>query len=1279
MNVMRPDNSFAPPRTRKTGNGRGRGRLGKLNANQQVLNLVPKYQIPECRRPLVNLAPSTSSTTVTPKGPTRRGYGTTSSSCRRSSTAGRNTTDSGTGKNTTPGSLTDGQETFVVMAITSGRGDARGEVGLAVMDVQYPYIILCQLSDCHSYVNTLTKIHAFNPVEILMPETMCIDSNNLYTTIKNRFNNITITGIPRIHFIDVIGLDRIRTHCAKEFSSVELIVHQKYYALAACAALMKYIEFIQHIQYLPKTMRIEYQVSQNTTMIDIESAQSLELVTTNGGQSNYSLLGALDRCSTPMGRRLLRASILQPPCDIEIIKRRQMCIEELISNRSLHSIIQPVVRRLSGANRLLSLAMNTIHVDNVLSAERNLNYILLLKNIVEIVPELRATLNAASAEFFRTVFNNLNDQRFEIMKEKIFNIIHPDARSVMGHTSANMQRCFAIKSGINDMLDIARQTYCELIDDMQLIVEQLGQKYNFPLSLGCNVTLGYHIQMDVQRNHNIKIADIPKEFIQPRKLKNSILMTTEPLVVLSQHCRDACDELHVLSNALLQGVLNDIREHIGCLFKLNDNIAELDLIMSLAQISSISEYIKPTFGSKLEIRNSKHPVMDILANECPIPNDVVASIPYNFQTITGPNMSGKTIYLKQIVLLHIMAQIGCYVPATKAEFRITDHIFCRLGVRDDIEYNASTFTLEIKEVQYILQSITKNSLVVLDELCRSTTVEEGSSIAWTICKKIAMTSAFTFNATHFLYLLHMADLYPNITNYYMEAVPNISNDQPDSTRLIYTHQLKSGVSLIKQYGITLARATNFPADILKITEEMMNKITKDLKPAGDNQMDSNIQVIAQNKKNYEIILELNEKLENGENNRDEICELARKIVIFDYNDKSPNTSRPKTPRIITNKNATQSLNTGNAPKTVEKLSIQKEKLIKRTSKIISTSSASPNKIRKFSSLLHNEQQFKIPREPLRNLAPSSQSNLSHKSPNNNSTIISQKLQNILKNPTTNPESPLFVPSTNTFIKPLSNYNAANFQPKDNSKKNDSPNLKSPMKNIIIKEKKKSLSPLIIDTRHLLLPVPSKMSNYPEVKKGCNNLHISFDNKIPKEYNYMRHILKNIDDNNPPKIKPSDQNKQNEFFLISCPATRQSNSILPNDYHNSSIDNTQQSINNDKQIHTVSPMSRDLNTNDSSTDYDFNKIPSIVSNEYTTNASAPSYITLSSSELLMSSLNSQTSIETAVAQKLAREKEAKIFRIIEGSDFDENEFFKSTNNVVILDISSSYSQNNDEES
>lgn len=144
--------------------------------------------------------------------------------------------------------------------------------------------------------------------------------------------------------------------------------------------------------------------------------------------------------------------------------------------------------------------------------------------------------------------------------------------------------------------------------------------------------------------------------------------------------------------------LNEIRNHIGCLFYLNDNIAELDLILSLSQISSISDYVKPTFDSELEVRNSKHPVMDILGVEPAIPNDIIASVYYNFHNITGPNMGGKTIYLKQIVLLQIMGQMGCYVPATKAKFRVADRIFCRLGVRDDIEYNASTFMLEVNKL-----------------------------------------------------------------------------------------------------------------------------------------------------------------------------------------------------------------------------------------------------------------------------------------------------------------------------------------------------------------------------------------------------------------------------------------------------------------------------------------------------------------------------------------------------------------------------------------------------
>lgn len=281
------------------------------------------------------------------------------------------------------------------------------------------------------------------------------------------------------------------------------------------------------------------------------------------------------------------------------------------------------------------------------------------------------------------------------------------------------------------------------------------------------------------------------------------------------------NEIHYFSiNRLLGNLLQNIREYIGSMFQLNADVAELDLITSLAQVSSLQTYTRPLFGSKLELVESRHPIMDVFSLDGPIPNDVVisftsiyihmyrvpemstlrlpflfpfvlqnASIPRNLYVISGPNMSGKSTYLKQIVLLHIMAQIGCFVPAKKAMFRITDLIFCKIAIRDDIECNASTFALEVnsttsmsnafflialnnqffimqmKEAQYILRCVTARSLIILDELCKGTAIEEGASIAWAICEKLLNTTAFIFAATHFSYLTKLADLYYNVTKY----------------------------------------------------------------------------------------------------------------------------------------------------------------------------------------------------------------------------------------------------------------------------------------------------------------------------------------------------------------------------------------------------------------------------------------------------------------------------------------------------------------------------------
>ncbi|CAL1681409.1 unnamed protein product [Lasius platythorax] len=383
-----------PPRGRRA---YARGRT--IPNAQRVANIFPKYQFNSGFPRVSTSSGAANSNAKTPRYNRRENFISTSSHLPSTSRASIGSYN----PKSTPYGTSSNADSCVVIALTAGRGDARNEVGLAAIDLQYPYLILCQISDCQTYVNTLTKINILDPIEVLMPETMCEHrdrGNKLYKSIKEKFNALNITPISRIHFNESTGMERMRTLCAREYSTVELIVKQKYYALAAAAALLKYVEYVQHMVYAPKSVRIEFQGSPNTTMIDIESARSLELVVSQSKHTIVSLLGTMDRCLTPMGRRRLRASILQPGCDERLILDRQSCVAELVADRSLCTSLQPVVQRLFGTDRLLTLAIKPLHVNDMQNAERNLNYVLLLKSCLDTVPELEAILVTGTHPFF---------------------------------------------------------------------------------------------------------------------------------------------------------------------------------------------------------------------------------------------------------------------------------------------------------------------------------------------------------------------------------------------------------------------------------------------------------------------------------------------------------------------------------------------------------------------------------------------------------------------------------------------------------------------------------------------------------------------------------------------------------------------------------------------------------------------------------------------------------------------------------------------------------------
>ncbi|KAJ7418759.1 mutS protein-like protein 4 [Willisornis vidua] len=274
-------------------------------------------------------------------------------------------------------------------------------------------------------------------------------------------------------------------------------------------------------------------------------------------------------------------------------------------------------------------------------------------------------------------------------------------------------------------------------------------------------------------------------------------------------------------------LLNEIYEHIHCLYKLSDIVSMLDMLLSLAHTCTLSDYVRPEFTDTLAIKQGWHPILEKIAMGKPVSNNTYLTEGNNFVIITGPNMSGKSTYLKQIALCQIMAQIGSYVPAEYCSFRIAEQIFTRIGVDDDIETNASTFMKEMKEITYIIQNANDKSLIIIDELGRGTSAEEGIGICYAACEYLLNLKAFTLFATHFLELCHMDALYPNVENYHFE-VQHVRSSDGNKEKIAYTYTLSKGYTEEKNYGLKAAEVSSLPSSVILDAKEITNHIAKQI-------------------------------------------------------------------------------------------------------------------------------------------------------------------------------------------------------------------------------------------------------------------------------------------------------------------------------------------------------------------------------------------------------------------------------------------------------------------
>lgn len=363
------------------------------------------------------------------------------------------------------------------------------------------------------------------------------------------------------------------------------------------------------------------------------------------------------------------------------------------------------------------------------------------------------------------------------------------------------------------------------------------------------------MKYDTARQFYIRIAaseleerNLPDIFINVFKKKNMIECQTLDLLKWNQKIMDSHHEVLQLSYRSIQELIEDIRAEIGPLFKISDAIALLDVTASFAQLVTTQDYCRPELTQTLAIKSGRHPIREKIYAEKYVPNDAFATQQSRFQIITGCNMSGKSTYIRSIALMAVMAQIGCFVPASYASFPIFHQLFARISMDDSIEANVSTFAAEMRETAFILRNIDKRSIVIVDELGRGTSTRDGLSIAIAIAEALVESGAFVWFATHFRDLAKILAERSGVVNLHL----SVDMSRADQMKMLY--KIANGAVQEEHYGLALAKVLDLPSDVLRVAEQVSKKLASDMEKRKKN---SKTIALARRRK---LILSLREQL-----------------------------------------------------------------------------------------------------------------------------------------------------------------------------------------------------------------------------------------------------------------------------------------------------------------------------------------------------------------------------------------------------------------------------------
>ncbi|KAG0202103.1 MutS protein msh4 [Mortierella sp. GBA30] len=665
-------------------------------------------------------------------------------------------------------------------------------------------------------------MNLYEPSEILVPATAVEPIySKLVKITKESMPASTITPVARRFFNDAAGMDYIKRYIVKENSASLLLgIAEKYFCLSATAAALRYVEESRNATFLNHSVKFTYGRCSGSMIIDPATARNLELTVNLLRQNDKeTFFDITDQTLTPMGARLLRSNILQPCTSRKTINTRLDCVQELMQEEELFYALKSSLKTFHDVDQLITSFIQIPTRPSIKHSEQCINHIINLKHTLCNFVIVAQSLTGGQNTLLRSAHKALTDPRLTKLSILIDSVIEQNV--VLEKTSVGLrnQRCFAVKAGCNGLLDVARQTYKETINDIFDLVNRYVEEYGVQLRVQFNVTMGYYLSTTVDQ---LDGAELPLIFINIVKKAKMLTFTTLELIKKNAKINDSLTEVYLMSDKIVGDLSSEVRAEVGALYKASECLAMLDMLLSFAHQCTVNEYVRPEFTDTLVIKQGRHPVIEKLYSTTFVPNDTYAGSANTFQVITGPNMSGKSTYLKQVALLIIMAQLGSFVPAEYASIRIMDQLFSRICNDDNIEMNASTFMVEMKETAYILQNVTEKSLVVIDELGRGTSTHDGLGIAYAVCEKLIHTRALVFFATHFQELTSSLPVYPNVVNLHLET--EMIRDESNKPGIIYKYHLTDGSAREQHYGLTLAKTMQLSEDIIRRAEEVSSTL-----------------------------------------------------------------------------------------------------------------------------------------------------------------------------------------------------------------------------------------------------------------------------------------------------------------------------------------------------------------------------------------------------------------------------------------------------------------------